>query len=170
MGVVTIGLKKMSVAPLAGDGGPGSVFAAFGNISTDSFNFAEGEATVKQVSIEESPDPLAQFETKGVLQFNLNIADADAAMLALLRGGTVTTTGNVKKYEEGEAFSGIERTVKIEPSQGLTFTINRAKMSGLLISGMGKNQELLLQITITALKPTKSGTPTLVTEEAVPAA
>jgi len=167
--VVTIGLKKISIAPIASDGGPGTVFVDFGNVSTDSFNFAEEEPTTKTVSIEESSSPLKEFKTKGKLVVNCNIADADTDMFALLRGGAVTTASGVKTYKEGDAVANAERTVKIEPAEGLTFVMNRAALSGQLTGGLGKNQELFLAVSITALKPNKSGVETITVIETIAA-
>ncbi len=156
--LVTIGLKKISIAPIAGDGGPGTVFADFGNVSTDSFSFAEAEPTTKQVDIEESDAPLLIKKTKGNLVVNANIADADADMYATVRGGSVTTVADTSKtYKEGDSVVSVEKTVKIESAEGLTFIINRCDISGLLTGGLGKNQELYLAITLTALKPKKAG-------------
>jgi len=166
--LVTIGLKKIEIAPLASDGGPGTVFTAFGNISTDSFSFAEAEPNVKQVDIEESSAPLKIFKTKGNLVINANIADADADMYATVRGGTVTSATGKKTYKEGSTVANVERTVRITPEEGLVFTINRCDISGLLNGGLGKNQELFLALTLTALQPKKAGVDIFEAEETVP--
>lgn len=166
--VVTIGLKKIEIAPLALDGGPGTVFQTFGNISTDSFSFAEAEPTAKQVDIEESDVPLKIFRTKGNLVVNANIADADTDMYATVRGGTVTAGTGIKTYKEGSSFVDVEKTVRITPAEGLTFVINRCNIAGLLNGGLGKNQELFLALTLTALLPKKAGVSVLEVIETVP--
>lgn len=167
--VVTIGLKKIEIAPLANDGGPGTVFVSFGNVSTDSFAFAEAESTLKQVLIEESAYSLKDFKTKGQLVASANIADPDTDMYALVRGGVVdTATPGKKKYSEGDDFVNVERTVRITPAEGLVFQINRCSLSGLITGGLGKNQELYLAITMGALQPQKAGVKAIEIVEDVP--
>lgn len=166
--LVTIGLKLIEIGTLAADGGPATTFLPFGNISTDSFAFAEAEPSVKQVLIEESSAPLKEFKTKGLLQVTANIADPDADMYATLRGGTVTATSGLKTYKEGDDFVDIEKTVRITPAEGLKFTFNRASMNGVLNGGLGKNQELYLALTITALQPLKAGVAVFEAAQTVP--
>lgn len=167
--VVTIGLKSIEVAPLGIDGGPGTVFEKFGNVSQDSFNFAEAEPTVKQVLIEESSHSIKDFSTKGQLIANANIADPDTEMYAYVRGGAISTaTPGFKKYSEGDEFVNVECTVKITPAEGLTYQINRASLSGLITGGLGKNQELYLVIRIGALQPLKAGVKVMEVVEIVP--
>lgn len=167
--VVTIGLKAIRIAPLAVDGGPGTTFEQFGNVSQDTFTFAEGEPSIKQVLIEESSASLKDFRTKGQLVCTASIADPDTEMFAVVRGGTISTTTPGKKiYSEGDEFVNVERTVQIEPSEGLSFQINRASLSGILASGLGKNQELLLNISIGALQPLKAGVKIWEAVETVP--
>lgn len=170
MGVVTIGLEKIEIAPVGVDGTPGTVFVAFGNVSTDSLAFAEEDGTTKTVDIEESNAPLKIFKTKGNLVLTANIADANADMYSLVRGGTVTTASGTKTYSEGDTVANVERTVRITPAEGLAYTINRCGIDGKLVGGLGKNQELFLAITLTALKPIKDGVPVFTAVETVPVA
>jgi hypothetical protein len=166
--LVTIGLKSIEFAPLASDGGPGTVFAKYGNVSTDSLSFAEAEPTVKTVDIEESQYPLKRFKTRGDFTVTANIADADTDAFAALRGGTLAATSGKKTYSDGDSFNNVERTVRITPSEGLQFIINRCDVQGLLNGGLGKNQELFLALTLTALQPTKSGVKAVEMVETVP--
>ena len=166
--VVTIGLKGINIAPLAADGGPGTTFVAFGNVSTDSFAFAEAEPTLKQVLIEESSYSLKDFRTKGQLIATANIADPDTEMYATVRGGTIVSAAGKKTYSEGDNFVNVEKTVQIFPAEGLSFQINRASLSGLITGGLGKNQELYLAVTIGALQPLKAGTKVMEVIETIP--
>jgi len=167
--VVTIGLKGIEIADIANDGGPGTVFKKFGNVSTDSFAFAESEPTLKQVLIEESSYSLKDFRTKGQLIATANIADPDTEMYAEVRGGTISTaTAGQKIYSEGDEFVNVEKTVKIFPAEGLSFQLNRASLSGLITGGLGKNQELYLVVSISAMQPLKAGTKVMQVIETVP--
>lgn len=168
MGVVTIGLKHIEIGDIAADGGPATVFTKFGNVSLDSFAFAEAEPTLKQVLIEESSASLKDFRTKGQLVLTANIADADTDLYATVRGGTIVTAAGKKTYSEGDNFVNVEKTVRITPAEGLIFTINRASLSGLLTGGLGKNQELYLAVSISALQPLKEGVKLMEVDEAVP--
>lgn len=168
MGKVTIGLESIEFAVIAEDGGPGTTFVKYGNVSTDSLSFNEAEPTTKEVNVEEYSAPLDEFKTKGALVINANIADADTAIFAALRGGTVATTSGLKTYSEGDEFTQMEYTVKVTPAKGLVYKINRASVTGLLSGGLGKNQELFLALSVKALLPTKSGTKVLEVLETVP--
>lgn len=158
MGKVTIGLKRIEVGLIKPDGSPATMFKKFGNVSTDSFAFAEGDFNIRNVNVEQFSLPLKIHKTKGQLVASANIADPDTDMYAFVRGGIIdTSTPGKKKYSEGDDFVNVECTVRVFPIEGLIFTINRASLSGLIVGGMGKNQELYLAINISALKPTKPG-------------
>lgn len=165
--LVTIGLAKFEMADIAGDGGPGTVFEEFGGVSEDTFSFAEAEGTSKEVRIEQSSAPLKVFKTKGAFILNASIADADTDLFAALRGGEVATASGVKTYSEGDEVNDVEKTVRVTSDEGLVFIINRCGISALLTGALGKNQELLLALTLTALKPQKAGVPVWTASETV---
>jgi len=165
--LVTIGLAKFERAPIASDGGPGTVFTEYGGVSEDTFSFAEAEGTTKEVRIEQSSAPLKIFKKKGALILNCSIADADTDLFAALRGGSVATASGVKTYSEGDEVNDVEETIRVTSDEGLIFTINRCSVSALITGALGKNQELLLALTLTALKPKKTGVPTWTASETV---
>lgn len=157
MGLVTIGVEKVEIAPLAIDGGPGTVFAAIGFTSKGTLSFQEDDASVKNVETEESSVPLAAFKTAGSRRVLLSLADPDANALATTRGGTVDTTGGGKVYTEDEP-QEYECTLRITPKQGFkAIQYNKVSIFGKLNGGLGADQELLLEITADILKPTKAG-------------
>lgn len=157
MGLVTIGLDKVEVAPLAGDGGPGTVFTSLGFTSKGTFSFQEDDATVKNVEVEETSTPLAAFKTAGARRVLLSLADPDADALSKARGGTVSTAGGGKVYSEDDAVE-YECTLRITPKQGFKqIQYNKVSLLGKLNGGLGADQELLLEIAVDILKPTKEG-------------
>jgi len=157
MGLVTIGLEKVEVAPLAGDGGPGTTFATIGFTSKGTFSFQEDDATVKNVEAEETSTPLKSFKTPGARRLLFSLADPDSAALALTRGGTVNTAGGGTVYEEDEAVE-YECTIRVTPKEGFkSFQYNKVSLLGKLNGGLGADQELLLEIVVDILKPTKEG-------------
>ena len=168
MGLVTIGVEKVEVAPLAGDGGPGTVFAAIGFTSKGTLSFQEDDATVKNVEVEESSVPLEAFKTAGARRFMFSLADPDSDALALTRGGTVDTTGGGKVYSEDDP-QEYECTLRVTPKKGFkTIQYNKVSLFGKLNGGLGADQELLLEITADILKPTKAGVKVTEIVEVVP--
>ncbi|PPL04977.1 hypothetical protein [Parapedobacter indicus] len=157
MGLVTIGLDKVEVAPLAGDGGPGTVFETIGFTSKGTFSFQEDDATVKNVEVEEVSTPLKAFKTAGARRLLFSLADPDSNALALTRGGTVDTAGGGKVYTEDDA-KEYECTIRVTPKEGFeTIQYNKVSLLGKLNGGLGADQELLLEIAVDILKPTKEG-------------
>lgn len=157
MGLVTIGVKSVKFAALAGDGGPGTTFAALGLTSRGTLTFNEEAPTKKLVEVEESADPLAVFKRPAPRTLTFSIADPDLATLAKIRGGAVTTGTPDDTYEEDTPVS-LVGTLQIEPEQGFkTITYNHVSIDGRLTGGLGTDQELLLVLEVDILKPTKAG-------------
>jgi hypothetical protein len=157
MGLVTIGLLGVSFAPLASDGGPGTVFAPIGFTSKGTLTFNEEEPTKKTVDVEESSVPLKTFKKAGAKSLTLSIADPDTDALALVRGGTVAATSGKKTYSEDDAIS-LVGTLKVEPEEGFaSITYNKVSIFGRLQGGLGSEQELLLVLDVDIEKPTKTG-------------
>lgn len=169
MGKVTIGLEALRFAPLANDGGPGTVFTALGTTSKGTFSFEEDDPTEKRVEIEESSDPLYVKKKQGARRLKFSIPDPDVEALAKIRGGTVTTATGKKTYEEDEAVS-LVGTIQVLPEDGFdSIQYNHVSIFGKMNGGLGQEQELLLEITVDILKPTKAGIKTMTIIEDAPA-
>lgn len=161
MGLVTIGLNGFKFAPLASDGGPGTVFIALGTTSKGTFSFEEDDPSEKRVEIEESPDPLKVYKRQGARRIKLSIPDPDVDALAMIRGGTVTTATGKKTYSEDSAVS-LHGTVQVLPEEGFdSIQYNHVSIYGKLNGGLGQDQELLLELTVDVLKPAKAGIKTV---------
>lgn len=157
MGIVTIGLKKIEVAPLAADGGPGTVFKTIGFTSKGTFSFQEEDGTIKKVDVEEASDPLKIFKKSGARSVVFSLADPDNEALEITRGGTVTTAAGEKTYTEDEGKS-FECTLRITPEEGFkTIQYNSVSLYGKMEGGLGSEQELLLNIKADIQKPSKAG-------------
>lgn len=176
MGLVTIGLKKLEIAPLAADGGPGTEFTEIGFTSKGTFQFQEEDPTEKVVEVEESSTPLKRFKKAGARSIVFSLADPDTDALAKVRGGTVSTVASTsevkgtKTYAEDDA-KAHECTIRVTPEEGFkTMTYNRVSLFGKLSGGFGAEQELLLEITADVLKPTKTGVKTFEAIEELPLA
>lgn len=158
MGLVTIGVKSVKYAPLAGDGGPGTVFTALGFTSKGSLTFNEEAPSKKLVEAEESADPIAIFKRAGARTVTLQLADPDLAALNKIRGGTITTASPNDTYSEDSPVS-LVGTLQIEPEQGFTsITYNHVSIDGRFSGGLGADQELLLTLEVDILKPKKAAT------------
>lgn len=161
MGLVTIGVQKIEYAPLAGDGGPGTVFTSLGLTSKNTLTFNEEPPTKKLVEVEESADPIAVFKRAAARSLSYSIANPDLQALAKIRGGTVTTLTGVDTLEEDAPVS-LVGTLKITPEEGMTAIIyNHVSMDGRLSGALGADQELLLVVDVDVLKPTKTSVKTV---------
>lgn len=162
MGLVTIGVKSVQFAPLAGDGGPGTVFTTLGFTSKGTLSFNEEAPTKKLVEVEETSDPIGIFKRPAPRTFTLSLANPDLDTLAKIRGGTKTagTGGADDKYTEDSPTS-LVGTIKIEFKQGFkSFIYNHVSIDGRFSGNVGDDQELLLVLDVDVLTPTKSGVKT----------
>lgn len=157
--VWTLGLSKIEIGAIAGDGGMGSTLAVLGNTYQDTANITVEDPQVTEHYAEEEEDPQVIIERAGKTTLNFSIMDADYTVLQSLLGGTITGTGATEKWNAPAKLPNIEKSIKVTPEQGHVINIVRAKISAKYQGGIGKTGIMLLQVTATVMTPTKAAEP-----------
>ncbi|MBD2753785.1 hypothetical protein [Spirosoma validum] len=158
--VVTLGITTISFAPIAGDGGAGTVFTAVESTKKDSAEMTQDDPTRTELREEESDSPYYVSVVNGAISFKFTFAQPDVNALALVFGGSVTA-GPPASWELPDGYQSIEKTVKIVPRVGLQFLIPRAQVTAKMNGKFGTTDSWGVEVTISILTPTKAGTKAL---------
>lgn len=157
----TYGLTGIETANLAGDGGPGTTFTTIGYTVPNSTKFVTNRGTATEKSCEELSSPLVSIPGDETMEVQTQVIVDSADKLLALLGGTVVSG----KWSKPDSKPVIEKTVKLTPKSGLTFTVNRGSFDGALNATLSKTGDLFyVDLIIKVLQPTKSGVVTVTAE------
>lgn len=158
--VVGVGLTSLKIGAIAADGGMGTTLAAVGKTFKDSCQITEEDGELTEWYSEEDDDPLYSKQAKGKFSIAFQIMDADADALLALKGGTVSGTAP-KVWSAPTTAPNIEKSIEITLTTGQKVQIVRGRIVAKLSGTVGKSGIVLVDVTITALTPTKAATPPL---------
>lgn len=154
----TIGLAGITVGDIAGDGGPGTSLTALGETYQNSCRLNMDDPTVTNFYVEEKTQPVKVKSVPGDITLTFQVANADTDTLVSLFGGTATGTSPNKVWNMPVTVPTIEKTVKLEPQEGFkAITIPRGSMSAKLNGEFSGQNMFVIDVTVTALAPTKTG-------------
>lgn len=156
--VRTLGLLKIEIGAIAGDGGLATSFAAIGKTYKDTAELMGADPSVFEHYSEESDDPEEIVVTKGKVTVKWSIFDSDADTLVKALGGTATGTAPNKIWSSPDTATDIEKSIKITPKAGKVINIVRAQLVGKINYKLSKNGIFMVDITGTILAPTKAAT------------
>lgn len=150
----TYGLAGIYIAPLAGDGGPGTVFTLLGKTNPGTTKISTDKGTKTEKFCEETSDPLVSIpgnRTK-TIEFQL-IVEGVATLEAVLGGSSAAGV-----WSEPDAVPVIEKTLKMVPQAGGTLIFNRVSFDCALNATLSKEGDLFyVDCVATVLQPTKAG-------------
>jgi hypothetical protein len=155
--VWTLGLSKIEVGAIAGDGGMGTSLSVLGSTYQGTCNITVDDASETEHYSEENEDPEIIVTRAGKTVLNFSIMDADMTVLQTLLGGTITGSAATEVLALPNKAVNIEKSIKITPEKGHVISIPRAKISAKHQGAVGKEGILLLEVKATVLVPTKSG-------------
>jgi hypothetical protein len=153
--VVTLGLSKIEVGAIAGDGGMATTLAPLGYTYQDTAQMQQEDGTTTDFIVEELDTPLASITQPGKLSFNFSIADPDVGTLQKIFGGTAAAD----TWSAPDASPELELSVRITPKQGLMFEIPRAKIAAKFNGSFSKTSLFLVEVSCSVLQPVKAGVP-----------
>ena len=156
--LVTIGLSKIEVGAIAGDGGMGTSLAVIGYTAEGSCTIDTTDPEVTEFFAEEVDTAIYTSVKAGSTTVTFQLASPDLDQCAAVFGGTVTGTGSAKTWNYPDNVTGVEKSIKIVPKEGLVFKIPRGKLIPKFSGQFGRADTLKIEITINVLQPTKSGT------------
>jgi hypothetical protein len=154
----TIGLSSIKVGDIAEDGDMGESLAVLGQTYQDTCKFGQDDPETTDFYAEEVDDPVFSMSKAGKTTFTFSIMNPELVTLQSLLGGTITGSGDSAKWGAPDTMPIIEKSVKITPQQGLAFDIPRMKIVAKINGEFSKKGLLLIEVTGTALQPTKPGT------------
>jgi hypothetical protein len=154
--VTTLGITNISFAPIASDGGPGTVFVNVESTKQDSVEMTQEDPTKTELYEEESDLPYYVAIKNGKITFTFTLAQPDVDQLAKFFGGTVAA-GPPKSWSLPDGYISLESTVKIVPRVGLQFLIPRGLVTAKMGGKFGKTDSFGVVITVDILTPTKTG-------------
>ena len=156
----TIGLSKIEVGAIAGDGGMGKTLDVLGYTYQDTCTMTQEDPETTDHYAEEVDDPVISISRGGKTNFNFSIMNPSVTVLADLLGGVGTpgTGSTPDKWEAPDKIPVVEKSVRITPEQGLKFEIPRMKLVSKINATFSKSGILLIEVAGTVLQPTKTGT------------
>ena len=162
--VFTYGLESVEFGDVATDGGVATSFSSKGLTFKDSFEIASADPDVQEFMSEENDDPEVSISTQGKKIYKFQLMNPGVDELAYFLGGQVIA-GPPKSWEAPDQTPVIEKSVKITPKQGHILTITRGRITAKHSGKYAKTGLAMLDITITVMKPTKAGVPSLTKTE-----
>ena len=129
----SIGLKSIKLGAVAADGGMGTSLSALGVTFRGSAILETAEGTVTPFFSEEDADPVEEVEEKGTTTLKWSLMNLDPDALAKCRGGTVTGTGDAKKWNAPVDVPVIEQSIEIVTAFGRKIEIPRARIRARLV-------------------------------------
>lgn len=164
MSKVTNGISKIEFGALAVDGGPATTgFSIFGLTSQGTPKITEEDPKVTEFYAEEFDDPIDIVSQKGKKTLEFAVMVADAVSMVKVLGGTVTAAvGAVGAiWNAPDTLPVIEGTIRITPRQGSVIQINRGNLRCKINHDLSKTGQLLLDVKVQVLQPTKLGIPSM---------
>lgn len=157
MANITRGVVSIAVGAIAVDGDAGTSLAALGLTKKGTAKMAQDDPTVTNIFAEEQDAPVDTISTQGNITFTWTIINPDTTTLVALYGGTASGSSPNKKWNMPASISPIEQTVKITPKKGMSVIFPRASVAAKLNGDFTNEDVFGIDVTITALAPTKSG-------------
>lgn len=146
---IAISVKSIKHGPIPNDYSMGTVLSVIGNTYKDSASFKENKATVFNVQVEETDDPIYQFFTKSPKTLAFGLVDYSPATIQAVKGGTV----NNGVWGEPDVAVKIEEAYQVITQTGLLIEIPRGSVTAAFNADLKKSAVALLDVEVTPLKP-----------------
>ncbi|MBA4852078.1 hypothetical protein [Emticicia sp. BO119] len=155
--LITIGLSKIEIGDKAVDEGMGTTLATVGYTAEGSCTIETTDPEIQEFFAEEVDTAIHTSAKGGTTTVTFQLASPDLDQCAAVFGGTVTGTGTAKTWEYPDAVTGLEKSIKITPKEGIVFKIPRGKMVPKFTGQFGRADTLKIEVSISVLQPLKSG-------------
>ncbi|WP_288447909.1 hypothetical protein [uncultured Chryseobacterium sp.] len=156
VGQINNGVAKIELAPVASDGGMGTVFKKLGETMLGTLKINMEDGTTTDFNVEEFDEPIFTRTTKGAMSFDFDVANPDADTLVEVGAGSKDANGN---YIPPIGSVTVERSLKITPEIGFGFNVVRTLITYKFTTDMGKDNLLGVSVNAKVLRPTKENTP-----------
>ena len=161
MGVISLGLSEIQVGKIATDGGEATEYSKIGKTYQNTCKLVQEKADVTEHYEEGQAAPEVRKKKKKVPVLTFSIMDPDPTFLKEYLGGTVIGTGDDMEWSWSDTDEDIIASIRAVPEVGLVYTIPRADIEAVLNADMSSQGINLVDFTVTPLKPTKAGVPSI---------
>lgn len=161
MSLISLGLSEIQVGAIAEDGGEATAYTKIGKTYQNTCKLQQDTADVTEHYEEGQAAPEVRKKKKKVPVLTFSIMDPDVTFLKEYLGGTVTGTGDTAVWSWSDTDEGIVASIRAIPEVGLVYTIPRADIEAVLNADMSSQGINLVDFTVTPLKPTKEGVPSI---------
>lgn len=161
MGFISLGLSEIQVGKVAADGGEATEYTKIGKTYQNTCKLQQEKADVTEHYEEGQAAPEVRKKKKKVPVLTFSIMDPDPTFLKEYLGGTVTGTGDEMEWSWSDTDEDIIASIRAVPEVGLVYTIPRADIEAVLNADMSSQGINLVDFTVTPLKPTKAGVPSI---------
>jgi|LSPZ01.1.fsa_nt_gi hypothetical protein len=159
MATRNIGLLKIEVGELAGDGDLSTALASLGGTFKESCKITQDDNETFDFEIEEQDDPIESVVTKkGATTIEWAVVDFEPATLQKVWGGEVVDG----KWEEPETIPEKELSVRVTPKTGSPFTYPRCKVNAKLDYEATRTGIAKIVVRARKMKPVKEGVPAFI--------
>lgn len=157
-----MGLTKVELGDIAGDGGMGTAFTQLGNTLSGTFQLLTAEGTRTDVFIEEQDNAAISTTKAGVATIKWSCIDVSADTLVKLFGGTkvAADVGNSipEQWKAPMQIVAKEQSIKVTAPTGQVVKVVRVSIFPLFNWSFTKDKPAQIDITATILAPTKADT------------
>ena len=161
MSLISLGLSEIQVGKIAEDGGEASTYAKIGKTYQNTCKLQQETADVTEHYEEGQAAPEVRKKKKKVPVLTFSIMDPDVTFLKEYLGGTVDGSGDTAVWSWSDTDEDIVASIRAIPEVGLVYTIPRADIEAVLNADMSSQGINLVDFTVTPLKPTKAGVPSI---------
>jgi hypothetical protein len=159
------GVKKIEMGAIAVDGDMGTVLTDIGTIYKDTCDLQEEDGTATEHYGEQYDDPFLVIEKRGKLTLKFSIVDVTPDNLVKFLGGSVTTVSTKDTWNRPLTVPVIEKSFKVTTQNDVIFEIPRGKVKGKINWKVAGQEVAKVDITVTAMQPTKTGVSNFVVTE-----
>ncbi len=161
MSLISLGLSEIQVGKIAADGGEATSYTKIGKTYQNTCKLQQEKADVTEHYEEGQAAPEVRKKKKKVPVLTFSIMDPDVNFLKEYLGGSVSGTGESAVWSWSDTDVDVEASIRVIPEVGLVYTIPRADIEAVLNADMSSQGINLVDFTVTPLKPTKAGLPSM---------
>ena len=161
MSLISLGLSEIQVGKIAEDGGEASTYAKIGKTYQNTCKLQQETADVTEHYEEGQAAPEVRKKKKKVPVLKFSIMDPDVTFLKEYLGVTVAGSGDEAVWSWSDTDEDIVASIRAIPDVGPVYTTPRADIEAVLNADMSSQGINLVDFTVTPLKPTKAGVPSI---------
>lgn len=160
MAKFAFGLKSVKFGDPTGTVAMPETLTDFAKTVKGSMTLEESEATEEKFYVEEQSAPVESVITEdSELEATWECYDIAPEILAIVKGGTTTTSATEKTWSAPSSAVRIKKAIQLTTESGAKITIPNATITARITGKVGKEELLKLSVKATPLDPGDGGSP-----------